>query len=177
MTLASELKGLVNKKLLGVGNDGTMYFEGGTAVIPHQYETYVEGYSPKGLDKKKIKFYSTKLFEEEEIRIQVFQTSEGISVYTHVENSLAQIDTTWCSEEVYSIKGLYINRIIVPKKIGNRGIATKLIQKLIEVSETNLLLEINAYGDVSEKKLREFYLKFGFEPAKDLPGLYVRLAK
>lgn len=62
-------------------------------------------------------------------------------------------------------KTWYFNRIFVPDKYRNHGIATKLMEKLIDiVNEHKIVIccDINPYGDLSYSQLKQFYKKYGF---------------
>jgi GNAT superfamily N-acetyltransferase len=76
--------------------------------------------------------------------------------------------------DIYEIKSknqtwYYFNRLNVPEKIRNRGIATELMNELVDwadLEEINILLDINPYGDMSYNDLKKFYKKFGFKVKK-----------
>ena len=60
----------------------------------------------------------------------------------------------------------YLNRIIVSKKIRHKGVATQLMQEMVDWADCqkiNILLEINPYGDLDLDQLIAFYGKFGFK--------------
>ena len=59
----------------------------------------------------------------------------------------------------------FFNRLFVSPKIRNQGIATKLMNRLIEIlDEKNICLvnTVNSYGDLDQDQLITFYKKFGF---------------
>lgn len=90
----------------------------------------------------------------------------ALAELTIMENSLV--------DDIYEIKSkdqtwYYFNRLNVPVKIRNQGIATELMNELIQWADSekiNILLDINPYGDLSYKQLKEFYKKFGFKVKK-----------
>jgi GNAT superfamily N-acetyltransferase len=60
----------------------------------------------------------------------------------------------------------YFNRLVVHGKIRHQGIATRLMQEMVEwvdYKKINVLLEINPYGDLDLEQLIIFYGKFGFK--------------
>lgn len=77
----------------------------------------------------------------------------------------------------------FFNRLFVPSEMRNKGIATQLMNRLIEIlDEYNICLinTVNAYGDLNEDQLITFYKKFGFkEGCSDpkLKGLLVYIPK
>lgn len=112
------------------------------------------------------------------MEINVIDTREGIVIYNMMDGHPSQINTMYIDKEVYGISGLYINRLVVSENVRNRGIATKMMEKLVEVVDqkgVDVVLEINPYGDLDREKLEIFYKKFGFTESQ-LSGLYVRYA-
>lgn len=108
--------------------------------------------------------------------ITVLDMPEGITVFTKVDNYPSQVNTMYIDEKFYGIKGLYVNRLIVAEPVRGRGIATKLMEALVEKADEkqiNVVLEINAYGDLNRDELEVFYGKFGFNKS-NIEGLYVR---
>lgn len=83
---------------------------------------------------------------------------------------LSRVDTkqvidTIDFEVVDSDIWFYFNRLFVATPIRNRGIATFLMGKLIEIVDSkcfNIIIDVNPYGDLNLWKLNEFYCKFGF---------------
>jgi hypothetical protein len=63
MAEANDFKELINKKLLGVSENGELFFEGGVMVDFHPYETYVHGYNQETVLKSNLKYYSPKLLK------------------------------------------------------------------------------------------------------------------
>ncbi len=60
----------------------------------------------------------------------------------------------------------YIIELYVPKKHRNKGIASKLINKMIKWANKNkysLILEVTPYEGSTYNKLVKFYEKFGFK--------------
>lgn len=111
------------------------------------------------------------------MEVKIADSRDGICIFSRTNEYLAQIDTMYVDEVFYGVRGLYVNRVIVPKEIRNKGIATQMMNELIKKSDEkqiNLILEINAYGDLNEDKLKEFYGKFGFIESK-IKGVYVRI--
>ena len=61
---------------------------------------------------------------------------------------------------------VFFNRLIVPPAIRNRGVATKLMEQVIEWADEekiNIFNGVNAYGDLNLPQLIRFYSKFGFK--------------
>lgn len=58
------IKSLVGKKLIAIGNDGNLYFEGGMA-IEMGIENYEFNYNTKDLDPKKLMYYAPSLIKKE----------------------------------------------------------------------------------------------------------------
>ena len=73
----------------------------------------------------------------------------------------------------------YFNRLLVNKNIRGRGLATKLMSRVIFWADTeniNILNELNPYGDLNMDQLISFYKKFGFkQPNNNIP-LMIRRA-
>lgn len=60
----------------------------------------------------------------------------------------------------------YFSRLFVKPKYRNKGIANKLLSKLVEYLDTNknnCVLEINPYGDLNYEQLKKLYEKYGFK--------------
>lgn len=60
----------------------------------------------------------------------------------------------------------YFNRLNVPLKMRNEGIAKQLLQQVSEWADQeriNILLDINPYGDLDLRQLIALYMKFGFK--------------
>jgi predicted GNAT family N-acyltransferase len=60
---------------------------------------------------------------------------------------------------------LYFNRLIVPVGFRNKGFATKILNKvenIVDEHKLNILLDINAYGDLNAKQLFDLYERHGF---------------
>ena len=97
-------------------------------------------------------------------------------MYKPVGEMLAgSIDVSSIGKEgafVYGIEGenvWYFNRLFVPVKLRNRGIASKLLEKLLEVMKRDgmtVVLEINPYGDLNLRELRELYMRYGFKKTR-----------
>ena len=112
------------------------------------------------------------------MEIKVIDTLDGVTVYTNVEGCLSSVMTM--PMEMYGLKGYYINRLVVSQKVRNRGIATALMKKLTGIMDNkvmDLILEVNAYGDLDHDKLVQFYQSFGFVASEKHKGLYVRKPK
>jgi GNAT superfamily N-acetyltransferase len=63
-------------------------------------------------------------------------------------------------------KWFYFNRLNVPVKIRNKGIAKELLQQVIEWADGeryNIWLDINPYGDLDLRQLISLYMKYGFK--------------
>lgn len=61
----------------------------------------------------------------------------------------------------------------MPAPLRRRGIATALMKETIKaIGKENILLGINAYGDMSYDKLKEFHTRFGFKDMGD--GIMLR---
>jgi GNAT superfamily N-acetyltransferase len=121
-------------------------------------------------------YWGIRVFSEAPLDIKMSSTKEGLHIYAVVDNALAQVDAMFVDVSYYGIAGLYVNRLIVAEKIRGRGIATALMNKLIaeaDILGVNILLEINAYGDLTTEQLIVFYKEFGFIE-KELKGLFVR---
>lgn len=60
----------------------------------------------------------------------------------------------------------YFNRLNVPSKIRNKGIAKKLLQEMSEWADqehVSIWLDINPYGDLDLRQLISLYSRFGFK--------------
>jgi hypothetical protein len=60
---SDDFKELINKKLLGVSDNGDLFFEGGIMVDTNPYETYVHSYDKETVSKADLKYYSPKLLK------------------------------------------------------------------------------------------------------------------
>ena len=110
------------------------------------------------------------------MEIKINDLDEGITLFTLEGEAISQIESTYVPKSIYGVKGLYINRLIVPKKVRGQGIATELMKKFVSILDSkkiNAILEINAYGDLDEDQLKRFYKKFGFE-VENVEDLYIR---
>jgi hypothetical protein len=58
------IKGLVGKKLIAIGKNGCLYFEGGMA-IEMGIENYEFSYEKKDLDPKNLMYYAPKMIKKE----------------------------------------------------------------------------------------------------------------
>ena len=59
----------------------------------------------------------------------------------------------------------YFNRLFVHKELRGKEIGTALVEKVVNFCKTNnvsLINDINAYGDLDLKQLKQFYIKNGF---------------
>lgn len=66
----------------------------------------------------------------------------------------------------------YFNRLVVPTTFRNKGHATALMQEVVawfDENECDIVLDINAYGDLDLDQLIKFYSKFGFTRTPDRP--------
>jgi len=57
MKLESELKSLMNSKVIGIDNT-IIYFDNGIQIYCHEYETYVDRFLKQEVDANKLKYYS-----------------------------------------------------------------------------------------------------------------------
>jgi len=107
------------------------------------------------------------------------------SFYHKDDNCLAVCDLTQIDKyfvEQYNIDSkyqdwYYFNRLNIPVRLRQQGIAKKLLQEMIEwadLEKINILLDINPYGDLSYEQLEVLYQKFGFQK---LEKCYVRYFK
>jgi len=92
--------------------------------------------------------------------------TQGLSLAIFFEKGLAQAELSPIPS-FNDVPGewLYFNRLIVPAPMRNKGMATALMQTLVECLDRyqqHVLLEINAYGDLTVEQLEKFYSKFGF---------------
>ena len=61
-------------------------------------------------------------------------------------------------------------RINVPSGYRGQGYGTELLRRVCEeadAEEVVLVLEVNAYGDLNDDQLREWYSRYGFEEVED----------
>lgn len=79
------------------------------------------------------------------------------------------VDGKRCAAEISKLNFndniYYFNRLIVHQSLRNKGIASALMNKLIEVLDCNkitLICDINPYGDLDLNQLITFYGKYGF---------------
>jgi predicted GNAT family acetyltransferase len=94
-------------------------------------------------------------------------TNELIDIITSVSTKLFNIkqDEKW----------FFFNRLNVPQSIRNQGIASILMQSLVNLADSNsinILNPISSSGDMSNCLLTKFYMKYGFELV--IPGLLIR---
>jgi GNAT superfamily N-acetyltransferase len=64
----------------------------------------------------------------------------------------------------------YFNRLMVPPKMRNKGIAKKLLQEMCNWANTDkvsIWLDINPYGDLDLHQLINLYSKFDFQQIAD----------
>ncbi len=111
--------------------------------------------------------------------------TESKSFYHKGDNCLAVCDLTQIYNDLLKEHGIkhknqtwyYFNRLNVPVRLRQQGIAKKLLQEMIEWADSikaNILLDINPYGDLSYEQLEVLYQKFGFQK---LEKCYVRYFK
>lgn len=79
---------------------------------------------------------------------------------------------SWAIVDVSEIGDLLyeVNRINVPRRWRGRGIARKLVTKVLEDADREkitLVLDINPYGDMDYKALKAWYERLGFSQEKD----------
>ena len=73
----------------------------------------------------------------------------------------------------------YFNRLLVNENIRGRGLATKLMSRVIfwaDTEDVNILNELNPYGGLNMDQLISFYKKFGFEQPNNNIPLMTRVA-
>jgi len=110
---------------------------------------------------------------------------ESKSFYYKGDNCLAVCDLTQIYNDLLKEYGIehkdqtwyYFNRLNVPVRLRQQGIAKKLLQEVIEWADSikvNILLDINPYGDLSYEQLEVLYQKYGFQK---LEKCYVRYFK
>lgn len=59
----------------------------------------------------------------------------------------------------------FFNRLCISEKLRNKGVATLMMKRLIEILDEkriDLINTVNPYGDLNEEELIKFYKKFGF---------------
>ena len=64
----------------------------------------------------------------------------------------------------------YFNRLFAHPSLRGKGIASKLVDTVIQWAHENdhdIICDINPYGDLNFEQLKKFYIKHGFKDAGD----------
>jgi GNAT superfamily N-acetyltransferase len=104
---------------------------------------------------------------KKETNMQTLQTSspEFKGFYITDNSYLASAELSVMKNNLY-----YFNRLLVNKKIRNKGYANQLLVevcKWADQEKINILIDINPYGDLNYDQLLRFYQKFGFKLNKN----------
>lgn len=92
--------------------------------------------------------------------LNVVNTNDYVSVSVIVDRHLASAEVSRLDNNLW-----YFNRLIVPSAIRNQGIATRIMEQLVKILDTEkitLACDINPYGDLDFNQLYKFYKKYGF---------------
>ena len=112
-------------------------------------------------------------------------TEMAISLSVRTGNALSVIECTRIEKGIFhsvTREGtwFYFNRLSVKPQVRNRGIATFLLQNLVEIADgncINIFCDINPYGDLNLEQLISLYGKFEFELLPNLSSTMVRQCK
>lgn len=112
----------------------------------------------------------------------LFET-KTFNIYYECFNALASAELSRISSELITDKYLrlqnniiyYFNRLIVPKKLRNKNIASVLMSRVCFWADEHHIVifnDVNPYGDLDLEQLKTFYKKYGFtEIIKDSNSL------
>lgn len=96
-------------------------------------------------------------------------TANYISVYIFRENMLSFIGSAELSDMCFKNQ-FYFNRLFVKPEFRGNGFAHILMKemlKIIDLRKIDIMLDINAYGDLNHKQLLKFYQKYNFKLNSD----------
>ena len=94
-------------------------------------------------------------------QINIIETDNNITIAIQLD----VIYVALAEVSMVTSESWYFNRLSVPVKFRNQGIATQLMRKLIQVLDKNkitLICDINPYGDLDFNQLNKFYKQYGF---------------
>lgn len=89
----------------------------------------------------------------------------NITVFTIINGKRCAAEISKFGDFESNDKIFYFNRLIVHESLRNQGIASDLMNKLIQILDTEkitLLCDVNPYGGLSLEQLILFYNKYGF---------------
>ncbi len=95
-----------------------------------------------------------------EYRVKRSGDDEYIVLYIKHNGRLGQLELSHWEDNTW-----YINRLIVHPAVRKQGIAAALMKELIRIAyqeHLDLMLEVFAYGEMSNQDLKAFFTRFGF---------------